>query len=199
MALGKLMQEDPTFAVHTDQDTGQDDHRGHGRAPTWRSVVDRLVREFKRRRQRSAKPAGRLQGDPDPRGRRRGRFVRQTGGHGQYGHARSGVPADRPKGIFIFNNKIVGGVIPKEFIKRRSSRGSRKRSRPGRSPGYPVTGVEVDLIFGSYHEVDSSEIASRSPARCLPGRLQAGRPVLMEPVMAVEVVTRGVLERPRAR
>jgi elongation factor G len=117
-----------------------------------------------------------------------GRFVRQTGGRGQYGHA---LVRLRPttEAEFVFNNKIVGGVIPKEFIKP-IEQGIREAMETGPLAGYPVTGIEVDLYYGSYHEVDSSEIAFKiAGSMAFQDATKKAGPVLLEPIMAVEVVT----------
>ncbi len=186
MALGKLMQEDPTFHVHTDQDTGQTIISGMGELHL-EIIVDRLVREFNvganvGKPQVAYKETLTQEAEGD------GRFIRQTGGHGQYGHARIKL---RPttEADFIFNNKIVGGVIPREFIKP-IEQGIKEALETGPLAGFPVTGVEVDLIFGSYHEVDSSEIAFKiAGSMAFQDACKRARPVLMEPVMSVEVVT----------
>ncbi|MBV8202941.1 MAG: elongation factor G, partial [Acidobacteria bacterium] len=157
-ALAKLMQEDPTFRVHTDPDTGQTLISGMGELHL-EIITDRLVREFN---------VGCNVGKPQVAYREaitqeaegEGRYVRQTGGHGQYGHAKikmRPLPEDSDED-FVFNNEIVGGVIPREFIKP-IEQGIKEAMETGPLAGYPMTGVEVDLVYGSYHEVDSSEIA----------------------------------------
>jgi elongation factor G len=186
MALGKLMQEDPTFRVHTDQDTGQTIISGMGELHL-EIIVDRLVREFNVGAN-VGKPQVAYKETLTQEAEGEGRFVRQTGGHGQYGHAKIKL---RPttEGDFIFNNKIVGGVIPREFIKP-IEQGIKEALETGPLAGYPVTGVEIDLIYGSYHEVDSSEIAFKiAGSMAFQDACKRARPVLMEPVMAVEVVT----------
>jgi elongation factor G len=186
MALGKLMQEDPTFRVHTDQDTGQTIISGMGELHL-EIIVDRLVREFNVGAN-VGKPQVAYKETMTQEAEGEGRFVRQTGGHGQYGHAKIKL---RPttEGDFIFNNKIVGGVIPREFIKP-IEQGIKEALETGPLAGYPVTGVEVDLIYGSYHEVDSSEIAFKiAGSMAFQDACKRARPVLMEPVMSVEVVT----------
>jgi elongation factor G len=186
MALGKLMQEDPTFHVHTDQDTGQTIISGMGELHL-EIIVDRLVREF-HVGANVGKPQVAYKETLTQEAEGDGRFIRQTGGHGQYGHARIKL---RPttEADFIFNNKIVGGVIPREFIKP-IEQGIKEALETGPLAGFPVTGVEVDLIFGSYHEVDSSEIAFKiAGSMAFQDACKRARPVLMEPVMSVEVVT----------
>jgi len=189
VALGKLMQEDPTFRVHTDPDTGQTLISGMGELHL-EIITDRLVREFN---------VGCNVGKPQVAYREaitqeaegEGRYIRQTGGHGQYGHAKIKVrplPEDAEKD-FVFNNKIVGGVIPREFIKP-IEQGIKEAMETGPLAGYPMTGVEVDLFYGSYHEVDSSEIAFKiAGSMAFQDACKRARPVLMEPIMAVEVVT----------
>jgi elongation factor G len=186
MALAKLMQEDPTFRVHTDPDTGQTLISGMGELHL-EIITDRLVREFNvganvGKPQVAYKETVTIEAEGE------GRFVRQTGGRGQYGHARI-VLRPAPEAEFVFNNKIVGGVIPREFIKP-IEQGIKEALETGPLAGYPVTGVEVDLIFGSYHEVDSSEIAFKiAGSMAFQDATKRARPVLMEPIMAVEVVT----------
>jgi len=117
-----------------------------------------------------------------------GRYIRQTGGRGQYGHAKIHM---RPttEGDFVFNNKIVGGMIPREFIKP-IEQGIKEALETGPLAGFPCTGVEVDLYEGSYHDVDSSEIAFKiAGSMAFQDACKRARPVLMEPVMSVEVVT----------
>jgi len=186
MALGKLMQEDPTFRVHTDPDTGQTLISGMGELHL-EIITDRLVREF-HVGANVGKPQVAYKETITVEAEGEGRFVRQTGGHGQYGHAKIRM---RPttEAEFVFNNKIVGGVIPKEFIKP-IEQGIKEALETGPLAGYPVVGVEVDLYYGSYHEVDSSEIAFKiAGSMAFQDACKRARPVLMEPIMAVEVVT----------
>jgi len=185
-ALGKLMQEDPTFRVHTDPETAQTLISGMGELHL-EIITDRLLREFKvganvGRPQVAYREAITSEAEAE------GRFVRQSGGRGQYGHAKIRVrPTEEAE--FVFNDKIVGGKIPKEFIKP-IEQGIREAMETGPLAGYPVTGIEIDLYDGSYHEVDSSEIAFKIAGSMAfqAGAKKAG-PVLMEPVMEVEVVT----------
>ncbi len=186
MALAKLMQEDPTFRVHTDQDTGQTLISGMGELHL-EIITDRLVREFNvganvGKPQVAYKETITKEADGE------GRFVRQTGGRGQYGHAKIHM---RPttEADFVFNNKIIGGVIPKEFVKP-IEQGIKEALETGPLAGFPCTGVEVDLYDGSYHDVDSSEIAFKiAGSMAFQDACKRARPVLMEPIMAVEVVT----------
>jgi elongation factor G len=185
-ALGKLMQEDPTFRVHTDKETGQTLINGMGELHL-EIIVDRLVREFN---------VGANVGTPQVAYREavtteapgEGRYVRQTGGRGQYGHAKI-VVRPTSEADFVFNNKVVGGSIPKEFIKP-IEQGIREAIETGPLAGYPVNGLEVDLIEGSYHEVDSNEMAFKiAGSMAVQDAIKKARPVILEPVMAVEVVT----------
>jgi elongation factor G len=185
-ALGKLMQEDPTFRVHTEPDTGQTLISGMGELHL-EIITDRLVREFKVGAN-VGKPQVAYKETITVEAEGEGRYVRQTGGRGQYGHAKIRM---RPttEGDFIFNNKVVGGSIPREFIKP-IEQGIKEALDNGPLAGYPVTGVEVDLYEGSYHDVDSSEIAFKiAGSMAFQDASKRARPVLMEPVMSVEVVT----------
>ena len=186
LAMAKLMQEDPTFRVHTDQDTGQTLISGMGELHL-EIIVDRLTREFNvqanvGRPQVAYKETVLSEAEGD------GRFVRQTGGRGQYGHAKIKL---RPttEADLVFNNKIVGGVIPREFIKP-IEQGIREAMETGPLAGYPVSGIEIDLFDGSFHDVDSSEIAFKiAGSMAFQEAAKKAIPVLLEPIMAVEVVT----------
>jgi elongation factor G len=185
-ALGKLTQEDPTFRVQTEPDTGQTLISGMGELHL-EIIVDRLVREF-HVGANVGKPQVAYKETITAEAEGEGRFVRQTGGRGQYGHAKIRV---RPttEGDYVFNNAIVGGVIPREYIKP-IDQGIKEALETGPLAGYPMTGVEVDLYDGSYHDVDSSEIAFKiAGSMALQDAFKRARPVLMEPVMEVEVVT----------
>jgi elongation factor G len=185
-ALGKLMQEDPTFRVHTDKDTGQTIISGMGELHL-EIITDRLVREF-HVGANVGKPQVAYKETITQEADGEGRYVRQTGGRGQYGHAKIHM-RPTPEADFIFNNKIVGGLIPKEFIKP-IEQGIKEALETGPLAGFPCTGVEVDLYEGSYHDVDSSEIAFKiAGSMAFQDACKRARPVLMEPVMSVEVVT----------
>ncbi len=186
LALGKLMQEDPTFHVHTDPDTGQTLISGMGELHL-EIIVDRLVREFNVGAN-VGKPQVAYKETITVESEGEGKFVRQTGGRGQYGHAKIRL---RPtsEAEFIFNNEIVGGVIPKEFIKP-IEQGIREQLDNGPLAGYPISGVEVELYDGSFHDVDSSEIAFKiAGSMAFQDASKKAKPVLLEPIMAVEVVT----------
>jgi elongation factor G len=186
-ALGKLTQEDPTFRVHTDPDTGQTLISGMGELHL-EIIVDRLVREFNvganvGRPQVAYKETVTSEAEGE------GRFVRQTGGRGQYGHAKIRLRPNAEGDEFVFNNKIVGGAIPREFIKP-VEQGIAEALETGPLAGYPVVGIEVDLYDGSFHDVDSSEVAFKiAGSMAFQDAMKRARPVLMEPVMDVEVVT----------
>ncbi len=186
LALAKLMQEDPTFRVQTEPDTGQTLIAGMGELHL-EIITDRLVREFNvganvGRPQVAYKETLTAEAEGE------GRFVRQSGGRGQYGHCKIRV---RPTAEteFAFVDKVVGGVIPREFI-RHVGQGIREAMETGPLAGYPITGVEVELYDGSYHEVDSSEMAFKiAGSMAFQDASRRAHPVLMEPVMEVEVVT----------
>jgi len=185
-ALGKLQQEDPTFRVHTDQDTGQTLISGMGELHL-EIITDRLVREFNvganiGRPQVAYKESITVDADGE------GRFVRQSGGRGQFGHVKIKMrPAVGEE--LVFNNRIKGGAIPREFI-RPVEQGIREAMETGPLAGYPLTGLEIDLYDGSYHEVDSSELAFKiAGSMAFQDGCKKAQPVLLEPVMAVEVVT----------
>jgi elongation factor G len=186
MALGKLMQEDPTFRVHTDPDTGQVIISGMGELHL-EIITDRLVREFNVQAN-IGKPQVAYKETVLHEAEGEGKFIRQTGGRGQYGHAKIRL---RPttEGEFIFNNETMGGSIPKEFIKP-IEQGIKEALENGPLAGYPVTGIEVDLYDGSFHDVDSSEIAFKiAGSMAFQDASKKATPVLLEPVMSVEVVT----------
>ena len=186
LAMAKLMQEDPTFRVHTDPDTGQTLISGMGELHL-EIIVDRLTREFNVQAN-VGKPQVAYKETITSEAEGEGRFIRQTGGRGQYGHAKIRV---RPtsEAEFVFNNAIVGGVIPREFIKP-IEQGIREAMETGPLAGYPIAGVEIELYDGSYHDVDSSEVAFKiAGSMAFQDATKKAKPVLLEPVMAVEVVT----------
>ncbi len=186
-ALMKLAQEDPSFRVTYDEETGQTLISGMGELHL-EIIVDRLVREFK---------VGANVGKPQVAYREtikmpskaEGKFIRQTGGRGQYGHVVIEIePLGKGKG-FEFVNKIVGGVIPKEYIPA-VEKGIKEAMESGVVAGYPVVDVRAVLYDGSYHEVDSSEMAFKiAGSMAFKEAAKKAQPVLLEPIMAVEVVT----------
>ena len=187
IALNKLAEEDPTFRVHTDAETGQTIIAGMGELHL-EIIVDRMMREFKvdanvgrpqvAYRETIRKRAEKIEG----------KFVRQSGGKGQYGHVVINVePAEQGQG-FVFEDKIVGGVIPREFIGP-VEQGIKEALENGVLAGYPMVDVKVQLIYGSYHEVDSSEMAFKiAGSMAVKEGAKAASPCLLEPQMKVEVV-----------
>jgi elongation factor G len=185
-AIGKLIQEDPTLRVATDPETGQTILSGMGELHL-EIIVDRMRREF---------GVGANVGTPQVAYRETirasaeadGKFIRQTGGRGQYGHVKLRVAPLPDTSDFEFVNEIVGGSIPKEFIPA-VEKGVEEALEAGVLAGYPMSGVKVTLFDGSYHEVDSSEIAFKiAGSMGLRQAAEAAKPVLLEPVMSVEVV-----------
>jgi len=187
LALQRLAEEDPTFQVRIDPESGQTIISGMGELHL-EVIVDRMQREFK-----VAANIGRPQvayKETITRPVRvEGRFVRQTGGRGQYGHVWLELePLPRGSG-FVFEDRIVGGVIPKEFIPAVEA-GIREAMQSGGVAGYPVIDLKAVLVDGSYHEVDSSEMAFKIAASmALKEGVRRGQPVILEPIMRVEVVT----------
>ena len=188
VGLAKLAEEDPTFQVHTDHETGQTIIAGMGELHL-EIIVDRLRREFKvdcnvgkpqvAYRETAGKAVTRAEG----------KFVRQSGGRGQYGHAVIDMePNEQGKG-YEFVNAIVGGVVPKEYIPS-IDKGIREALNSGVIAGYPVVDIKVTLVDGSYHEVDSSEAAFKiAGSMAIKDALKKSDPVLLEPVESVEVET----------
>jgi elongation factor G len=187
-SLQKLSEEDPTFRVHTDEETGQTIISGMGELHL-EIIVDRMMREFKvdanvgrpqvAYRETIRKSAEKVEG----------KFVRQTGGRGQYGHVVINIHPQAPGQGFAFENKIIGGSIPKEFIGP-AEQGIKEAMENGILAGYPMVDVRVELIDGSFHDVDSSEIAFKiAGSMAFKEAVRRASPVLLEPIMDVEVVT----------
>lgn len=185
MALVKLAEEDPTFKTYTDQETGQTIIAGMGELHL-EIIVDRLIREFK---------VECKVGNPQVAYREaitrtikvEGRYVRQTGGHGQYGHCVVEFSPLEPGEGFIFEDKTVGGVVPKEYVPA-IEKGIREASASGHLGGYELVDFKAVLLDGSYHEVDSSEMAYKiAGSMALKEAMEKGAPVLLEPMMKVEV------------
>jgi elongation factor G len=187
-ALQRLAEEDPTFRVHTDDETGQTIIAGMGELHL-EIIVDRLMREFNvdanvgrpqvAYRETAGKPAEKIQG----------KFVRQTGGRGQYGDAVINLTPMTPGEGYEFVDRIVGGKIPKEYISS-VDLGIQEAMESGILAGYPVVDIKVELIDGSYHDVDSSEMAFKiAGSMAFKEAMKRAKPKLLEPVMAVEVVT----------
>ncbi len=187
VALAKLAQEDPSFRVHTDEESGQTIISGMGELHL-EIIVDRLKREFKVDANVGA-PQVAYRETIRKTVEAEGKFVRQSGGRGQYGHVKLRLePQPAGKG-YEFVNEIVGGVVPKEYIPA-VDKGIQEQMENGVIAGYPVVDVKVTLFDGSYHEVDSSEMAFKIAGSIgfKEGAKQAD-PVLLEPIMKVEVVT----------
>ena len=187
-ALAKLSEEDPTFRVRTDDETGQTIIAGMGELHL-EIIVDRLLREFKveanvgKPQVAYRETAGKIVHEMH------GKFVRQTGGHGQYGHVVINLLPQQPGEGYVFENKITGGTIPKEYIPA-VDKGIQEALGTGVLAGYPVVDVKVQLVDGSYHDVDSSEMAFKiAGSMGFKEALRKSQPVLLEPVMAVEVDT----------
>ncbi len=186
-ALRKLAEEDPTFRVRTDETTGQTIIAGMGELHL-DVLTDRMLREFKVQANIGRPRVAYRETITRPVSKLDYRYVKQTGGRGMYGHVVFNLePVERGNGV-IFENKIIGGVIPQEYIPA-VEKGVREAAESGTLAGYPVTDVKVELIDGSYHEVDSNEMAFRMAAiLAFKEGFQKGNPVLLEPIMKVEVV-----------
>lgn len=186
-ALRKLAEEDPTFRVNSDENTGQTVIRGMGELHL-DIIVDRLLREFKVQANVGAPRVAYRESITKPVKEVNYKYAKQSGGKGQYGHVVFSLdPGERGSGI-IFENKIVGGAIPKEFINP-VEKGFREACESGILAGYPVVDVKITLFDGSFHEVDSSEMAFKLAASIgFKEGMQKGNPILLEPMMKVEVV-----------
>jgi elongation factor G len=185
MAIQKLAQEDPTFRVNTDPDTGQTILSGMGELHL-EIIVDRMMREF---------GVGANVGKPQVAYREtirknseaEGRHIKQTGGHGQYGHVKIRIEP-LPGGGFEFVDEITGGRVPKEYIKPTEA-GIKEALEGGILAGFPMSDIKVTLYDGSYHDVDSSEMAFKvAGSLAIKEAVRKAKPVLLEPIMAVEVV-----------
>ena len=188
MALGKLAQEDPSFRVHTDDESGQTIISGMGELHL-EIIVDRLKREFKVDASVGKPQVAYRETIRKPVEKAEGRFVRQSGGRGQYGHVILKIEPQEPGHGYEFINKVVGGVIPKDFIPA-VNKGIQEQMESGVLAGYPMVDVKVTLYDGSYHEVDSSEIAFKIAGSIgFKNGADRAAPILLEPVMNVEVVT----------
>ena len=187
LSLSRLALEDPTFRVTSDQETGQTLIHGMGELHL-EIIVDRLLREF-RVEANVGKPQVAYRETIRARGEAQGKFIRQTGGRGQYGDVYLEVEPGLPGEGVVFENKIVGGAIPREFIPA-VEKGVREALETGVLAGYPMVDVRVRLVDGSYHEVDSSEMAFKiAGSIAVKEACRRARPVLLEPIMDVEVVT----------
>lgn len=187
IALGKLAQEDPSFRVRTDEETGQTIISGMGELHL-EIIVDRMFREFNVAAN-VGKPQVAYRETISKKVEQEGKYIKQTGGRGQYGHVWLQIEPGELGSGFEFVNKIVGGAIPKEYIPA-VEKGVFEQTQNGVLAGYPVIDVKVTLFDGSYHDVDSSEMAFKiAGSQCFKaGAIKAGA-VLLEPMMQVEVVT----------
>jgi elongation factor G len=187
MALGRLAQEDPTFKVHTDPDSGQTIISGMGELHL-EIIVDRMMREYKVEAN-VGKPQVAYRETIRKHAEAEGKYIRQTGGRGQYGHAKIKLDPQTPGAGYEFVNDIVGGSVPKEYIKP-IDQGMQEAMEGGVLAGYPMVDIKATLYDGSYHEVDSNEMAFKiAGSMAFKEAARRASPVLLEPVMAVEVVT----------
>jgi len=187
LALARLSEEDPTFKVNTDQETGQTIIAGMGELHL-EVIVDRMMREY-RVDANVGRPQVAYRETITRPAKAEGRYVRQTGGKGQFGDVYLEVEPRQPGEGFLFENKIVGGAVPREYIPA-IEQGVREATETGVLAGYPMVDMLVRLVDGSYHEVDSSEMAFKIAGSM--GFKEAARkaqPTLLEPIMRVEVVT----------
>ena len=187
MALGRLAQEDPTFKVHTDPDSGQTIISGMGELHL-EIIVDRMMREYKVEAN-VGKPQVAYRETIRKKSEAEGKYIRQTGGRGQYGHAKIRLEPQEPGKGYEFVNDIIGGSVPKEFIKP-IDQGIREAMEGGVLAGYEMVDVKATLYDGSYHDVDSNEMAFKiAGSMAFKEAARKASPVLLEPVMSVEVVT----------
>jgi len=187
IALSKLAQEDPSFRVHTDEESGQTIISGMGELHL-EIIVDRMKREFKVEANVGA-PQVAYRETIRTKVEQEGKFVRQSGGRGQFGHVWLRIEPQEAGTGYEFVNEIVGGVVPKEYIPA-VDKGIKEQMENGVIAGYPVVDVKVTLYDGSYHEVDSSEMAFKiAGSMGFKEGAKKAKPVLLEPIMKVEVVT----------
>jgi elongation factor G len=187
-ALYSLSEEDPTFRVRTDEETGQTVISGMGELHL-EVLVDRMLREFSVDANVGKPQVAYRETIREKVTKVEEKYVRQTGGHGQYGHVVIELEPTGPGGGYEFVDKISGGVIPREYIPAVAA-GVKEATETGVLAGFPVVDVRVTLTFGSYHDVDSSEMAFKiAGSMVFKKAARLARPVLLEPIMAVEVVT----------
>ena len=187
VALQRLAEEDPTFRVYSDEETGQTIIAGMGELHL-EIIVDRLLREF-RVEANIGKPQVAYRETITQAAKAEGKFVRQSGGRGQYGHIILEVEPNEPGAGFEFTSKIVGGAVPREFVGAVED-GVKEAMLSGVVAGYPVIDVKVTAVDGSYHEVDSSELAFKiAGSMGFKEAMRNAKPALLEPMMALEVVT----------
>jgi elongation factor G len=186
--LQRLSEEDPTFQVRTDEETGQTIISGMGELHL-EIIVDRLMREFSVDANVGRPQVAYRETVGQPVQKIEGKFVRQTGGRGQYGHAVIDLEPAEPGEGYEFIDKIVGGKIPREYISS-VDLGIQEAMESGVLAGYPVVDIRITLVDGSFHDVDSSEMAFKiAGSMAFKNAMQRAKPKLLEPVMAVEVVT----------
>jgi len=187
IALSKLAQEDPSFRVSSDEESGQTIIAGMGELHL-DIIVDRMKREFKVEANVGA-PQVAYRETIRAKVEQEGKFVRQSGGRGQYGHVYLRLEPQEPGEGYEFVNEIVGGAVPREYIPA-VDKGVREAMENGVIAGYPMVDVKVTLYDGSYHDVDSSEMAFKvAGSMCFKEGARKAKPVLLEPIMKVEVVT----------
>jgi len=187
-ALYALSEEDPTFRVRSDQETGQTVISGMGELHL-EVLVDRMLREFRVDANVGKPQVAYRETIRETVHKIEERYIRQTGGRGQYGHVVIDLEPTGPGGGFEFVDRITGGVIPKEYIPAVDA-GIQEAMNSGVLAGFPIVDVRVTLVYGSYHEVDSSEMAFKiAGSMAFKKAVRAARPVLLEPIMEVEVVT----------
>jgi elongation factor G len=187
LALSKLAQEDPSFRVRTDEESGQTIISGMGELHL-EIIVDRMKREFNVEANVGA-PQVAYRETIRKAVEQEGKFVRQSGGRGQFGHVWIKLEPQQPGTGYEFENKIVGGVIPKDYIPA-VDKGIQEQMQDGVLAGYPVVDIKITLYDGSYHDVDSSEMAFKiAGSMAFKAGCLAANPALLEPVMKVEVVT----------
>ena len=187
VALGRLAQEDPSFRVRTDQESGQTIISGMGELHL-EILVDRMRREFNVEAN-TGKPQVAYRETIRKMVKQEGKFVRQSGGRGQYGHIVIEMEPQERGGGYLFENAIVGGVVPKEYVTA-SDKGIQDAMTTGPLAGYPVVDVKIRAVDGSYHDVDSNEMAFKiAGSMAFKEAFAKASPVLLEPVMKVEIVT----------
>ena len=187
MALGKLAQEDPSFRMHTDEESGQVIISGMGELHL-EIIVDRMKREFNVEANVGA-PQVAYRETIRKSVEQEGKFIRQSGGRGQYGHVWLRIEPQEAGVGYEFVNEIVGGVVPKEYIPA-VDKGVQEQLKSGVLAGYPMLDVKVSIFDGSYHDVDSNEMAFKiAGSMCFREGARKASPVLLEPIMKVEVAT----------
>jgi elongation factor G len=188
VALSKLAQEDPSFRVHTDEESGQTIISGMGELHL-EIIVDRMKREFNVEANVGKPQVAYRETITKNNNKAEGKFIRQSGGRGQYGHVVLKIEPQEPGKGYEFVNAIVGGIVPKEYIPA-VDKGIQEQMQNGIIAGYPVVDVKVTLFDGSYHDVDSSEMAFKiAGSMGFKDGVKQASPVLLEPIMKVEVVT----------